>query len=205
MEEPTFTLTKKSLVSLLGSVFGRPHPDDPGDPSNPWGPYGPVGPWIRPLHYWGMLNPQPLPPIDGPLPDPWRWGAFALPWKLGPVPDPWRFAFVIRTMIGTILSQHQLAEALSGESGKSTEAMGKRINLVADWICGNEPISILIPVPPGPPGDDEPRPIHPEEVLAAAVQFQLTARQLRRHPIHVKLAQAADHLLKVGVEGLKHN
>ena len=205
MKEQAFTLPKESLFSLLCLVFDRPHPDDPGNPGNPWGLYGPIGPWITPLRHWAMLNPQPLPPVDGPHPDPWRRGLFPPPWKMGPVPDPWRFASVVRTMIETVLSQYQLAEALSIDSNTSSEAMGKRISLIADWICGNEPISILIPIPPGPPGDDEPRPIHPEEILAAAVQFQVAARLARKHPVHVQLTQAANLLLEVGVEGLKHS
>src|SRR4029453_2006060 len=36
------------------------------------------------------LNPQPLPPVAGPSPEPWRAGGpHPIPWVAGPLPDPW--------------------------------------------------------------------------------------------------------------------
>src|SRR5918912_863399 len=100
----TLTLTKASLVQLLDAVL-YPNPEDPDSP---------IGPVTRALT-WVLLNPQPLPPVAGPFPDPWRrlvsvlLNPQPLPPVAGPFPDPWRSAFLARTVIDQAVAQYRSA------------------------------------------------------------------------------------------------
>src|SRR5574340_185891 len=131
----TITLTKASLVRLLDAVL-YPNPDDPGGP----GPIGPVIRWALRDLSWVLLNPQPLPPVSGPVPDPWRrllWALLnpqPLPPVAGPQPDPWRSAFLARAVIDQAVAQYRSAEIQSGaeQSARAFEAVRSYIRACVD-------------------------------------------------------------------------
>lgn len=185
-------LTKAALVSLLDGVL-YPNPDDPGDPGNPWGPYGPGGPvirWdIRDLS-WIMLNPQPLPPVAAPSPDPSRFR---------PPPQPWRLAVLARTLIDRVVAQYQFAEVL-GATEQSEKAIGyvrSYIRDVVDDWCGTRPPKWPWPWPPSFDANQ----LRPIDLLAAGAQFQKAAAL--DNPLRADFSAAANQLFETGLKRLE--
>jgi hypothetical protein len=180
----TVTLTKASFVKLLDTVL-YPNPDDPGDPRNPWGPYGPIGPVAQALRdlSWVLLNPQPLPPVAGPS------------------PLPWRSAFLARTVIDQAVAQYRSAEMLSAEqSARALEAVRSYIREFVDDYCGTRPPKWPRPWP-WPPKLDSVQP-HPVDLLVAGAQFQKAADF--DNPLRTDFSSAADQLFETGLRQMEN-
>ncbi len=166
--------TLAALVSHFGSFF--PGPDDP----EPSGPSAPVV--RRALERFG------------PQPEPWRWAA------LNPQPLPPRSAFAVvlaRTLTEQVETLQTVAQALPAESGESIQAhLGTLISRFVD-DCGNGVIVVHLPKGgPWPPGDDEPKPIGPEELVMLGAQLTLRAQP------HPALEAAGETLMALGLERL---
>lgn len=175
------TLPTSTFAQVLQSFY--PNPDDSG----PWGPIGPIiraalgnAAWSRMAAI--MLNPQPLPP-----------GA-------GPVPDPWRAAALARMTIDRAVSQFQLTETLLGReaSEQAIEAVGMQIQAFVDDYCGTRPRPWPRPWP-WPPFESEK--IEPLDLLIAGAQFEIAARA--KNPLQETFAAAAEQLMQTGVQRLE--
>lgn len=181
-----FTLTKAALVNLLDGVL-YPNPDDPGNPSSPWGPYGPIGPVAQVLRDLSrvLLNPQPLPPVAGPF------------------PDPWRSAFLASTVIDQAVAQYRSAEMLSAEqSERGMEAVRSHIREFVDDYCGTRPPKWPRPWPW--PTKFDPAQLRPLDLLAAGAQFQKAADFGSDNPLQADFSAAADQLLETGLRRMEN-
>lgn len=179
MHEDVFHAVETMLRSGGLSAY-YPNPDDPGDPNNPWGPYGPIGP-VANLYQRliiAALNPQPLPPVGGPQ------------------PDPWRAQLTARAVINQAFIQSQLAE-MAGDGGRQREQFGQQLNMLVDWWCGTPPRPWPFPWPPPPWWREQ---FAPEELVIAGLQFRQAARY--DTPFQSEFAAAADRLLETGMGGL---
>ena len=205
----TITLTKAALVNLLDGVL-YPNPDDPDAPSNPWGPYGPIGPVARALRdlSWVLLNPQPLPPVAGPLPDPWHRLAWVLlnpqplPPVAGPFPEPWRSAFLARTVIDQVIGQSRSVEMLPAEqSERGMAAVRSSLREFVEEYCGTRPPRWPRPWP-WPPKFDATQ-LRPLDWLVAGAQFQKAADVGSNNPLQADFS-AADQLLETGLRRMEN-
>lgn len=181
------TVTKAALVKLLNEAL-YPNPDDPGNPNNPWGPYGPIGPLIRGAlrDFSGvLLNPQPLPP------------------KEGPHPDPWRSALVARTVIDQVVAQYRFAEVMGGreQAERAVETIQSQIGEFVDDYCGTGAPRWPLPWPF--PLGLEPADLDPVDLLVAGAQFQKAADSVANGPLQGDLSAAADKLLETGMRRLE--
>jgi hypothetical protein len=183
------TFTKDALVNLLDAML-YPNPDDPG----PYGPIGPIIRWELRDFSWVLLNPQPLPPVTGPVPDPWR---------LGPGPQPWRSAFLARTVIDRAVAQYQFAEVLAGteQSEGVTTAVGLQIREFVDDYCGTRPPKWPRPLP-WPPQFD-PAQLRPLDLLIAGAQFQKAADLAPDNPLREDFLAAANQLFETGLRRME--
>ena len=177
MTHTHFQLSPASLATLVSGFGGFfPGPDD-AEPS------GPSAPIIR----------RALERV-GPQPEPWLWAA------LNPQPLPPRSAFAMvlaRTLTEQVESLQMVAQALPAESGESIRAYVR--TLISRFIddCGNGVIVIHLPKHgPWPPGDDEPKPIGPGELVMIGAQLTRAAR------LHPALEAAGETLMALGLERL---
>jgi hypothetical protein len=172
--EQSFTFTKASLVKLLDAVL-YPNPDDPDSP---------IGPVTRALT-WILLNPQPLPPVAGPH------------------PEPWRSAFLARMVIDQAVAQYRLAEILStGEqSEKAFEVVRSVIHEFVDDYCGNRPLRWPFPWPL--PLRWETVQIGPLDLLTAGAQFQKAADAMADKPLQANFSAAANQLFEAGLRRME--
>lgn len=163
----TITLTKTALVNLLDTISD-----------------------VRTIRdfSWVYLNPQPLPPIAGPL------------------PDPWTSAFVARSVIDQAIAQYHTVEQLPAEQAESGFAVVRSaINeFVLRW-CDNEPpppppFSVPWPFPP----KFDTAQLRPVDLLVAGVQFQRAADFGSEHPLQADFSAAADQLLETGLQRLEN-
>jgi hypothetical protein len=118
-------------------------------------------------------------------------------------PHPGLIAALTRNLIDSMVSQYDLAEAISiapEQSRKATDLFRKRIQDWAEVVCGNELPKLNLPVSPQPPDGGEPRPIHPTEILAVGVEFDRAARRLGNHPLQEAFAAAAGRILGAGLK-----
>ena len=142
------------LVALISGRFGlNPDPDGPEvGPNTPWGP-------IITQAYDHVRT------LYGPQPEPWRLDRVAL--NPQPLPPRWMVAGALAlALTGQTARLQELAQALPREAQGSVEAYRK--GLITRFVddCGNGLIVIHLPKHgPFPPGDDEPKPIGPEEQL----------------------------------------
>ena len=201
----SFTLTKAALVRLL-DLTAFPNPDDPHSPvgpytrgsfvgfPNPDDPHSPVGPYTRGWS-WAMLNPQPLPPIAGPRPE---------PQPLEPQPNPWRSAFRARMVIDQAIAAFRAAEMTSYEDQTSRGLDGARMSIreLVDEYCGNVPPRWPRPWPA--PLTLEMPEYGPIDLLAAGVQFQKAAELLTGNILYEEFSAAADQLLETGLSRLEN-
>jgi hypothetical protein len=169
--------TRYGMAALADLSAYYPNPDDPGDPNNPFGPYGPIGPVAN--VYWRLLiaglNPQPLPPVSGPR------------------PEPWRGMMMARAAINRAYIQTQMAERLGEHSGFGA-ARQDLAAMIDDW-CGTGP-KWPFPWPPPPWWHGR---LEAEELLTAGLQFKAAARM--DTPLRDDFAAAADRLMEVGMAG----
>jgi hypothetical protein len=146
-----FSISKTAFVNLIDAYL----PSD--DDSGPWGPLGPV---IRDRLLWILLNPQPLPP------------------RQGPQPDPWRSRTLVRTIVDRTVSQLQLAEVMDAERLESTtEIASSQVLRFVDEFCGTWP-----PRWPWPPKFD-PRELLPLDLLVAGAEFHKAAEMTTDHTL----------------------
>jgi len=198
----SFTLTRASLVRLLDRL-GYPNPDDPDSP---------IGPNIRTSYselLWSMLNPQPLPPIAGPFPEPWRRLAWVLlnpqplPPRIGPHPEPWRSALLARAVIDNAVAQYRRTEMMTSgaEPEMAAEAARTSVREFVDDYCGNVPPRWPRPWPW--PLTADPTPRDPMELLVAGAQFQRASEAVAGTPLQEDFAAAADQLFEIGLRRLE--
>lgn len=204
--EPTdnqFTLSRSMLVSLLDAL-GYPNPDDPGDPNNPWGPYGPGGPVssrFREALSWAMLNPQPLPPVNGPSPDPWRSMA-ASRLTAGPQPEPWHSmltALTARMVIDGAVARIRGAEnaGMDEQSERVYNSVRASIREFVDDWCGTPPRRWPRPWPwPLTMNGYTPDPV---DLIAAGAQFHLAAAAVDEGTLQEEFGAAANRLFETGL------
>jgi hypothetical protein len=179
----TLTVSKASLIALLDGLY-----DDPYDPIDPDSPIGPIIRWS-----WVALNPQPLPPVASPVPDPWRLaGAFS---------QPWRAALLARTSIDRLIAAAQFAEIAAGAAEAGQDAIRKRIAQLVDDFCGNRPPRWPFPWP-WPPKPDADH-LGPVELVVIGAQFQKAADAMVDNPLHADFSAAADQLLETGLERME--
>jgi hypothetical protein len=126
------------------------------------------------------LNPQPLPPKEGPL----------------------RAALVARTMIAGAIDITEAAEAITGSSDAAAQAVRAKVAAFVDDWCGTPPRPRPFPRPWGPlmHGDEGLRPI---DLVAAGVQFQKAAEVLADGPLGATFQGAADALVDTGLSRLE--
>lgn len=180
----SFTITKASLVELLGLPVGDLDPYDPDNPINP------VIRWILRDVVW--LNPQPLPPVGGPVPDHWRLS--------GPLPDPWRAALLARLAIDRLVAEGQHAEVAERAEG-GHDAIRIWIAQLVDEFCGNRPPRWPLPWP-WPPKLDAAQ-LRPMDLLMVGAQLQRAADAMVDNPLQAGFAAAADQLLETGLQRLE--
>ncbi len=178
MKTSSLNVPLKTLVSLVSHLVGGYEDPDHPLPHGPWDPvirkslervrefYGPQPePWA-----WVALNPQPLPPLT--------LGAVAL----------------ARSVVDQVSSLSELSKALPEASQESvaTYSSGFIKRFIDD--CGNGIIVIHIPRGfPWPPGDDEPKPIGPEELVVIGAQLVSAAA------VHQDLEAAGIALIEMGL------
>lgn len=190
----SYVVTKAALLDLLNWA-ALPNPDDPDSP---------IGPYSSDLS-WALLNPQPLPPKEGPFPDPWRrllWVLLnpqPLPPKQGSQPDPWRSAFQARMVIDQAVGLYRAAEMqVSGvDTERAYEAARMSISEFVDDYCGNVPRRFPSPWPSPLGGEFGVR--SPRELLAAGTQFARAADATQDSMLQSELQAAADQLLETGL------
>ncbi len=193
-----------SWASALEGMF--PNPEEPGNPNNPWGPYGPGGPVSREQlvrlvlsrALWAMLNPQPLPPVAGPQPEPWRQRAM-----FDPEPSPWRSALLARGVVDQAVAAHQATEMFGNgaQTERASQAIRAYVHQFADDYCGTVPHRWPRPWPW--PYTWEPEQITPLELLVAGAQFQKAADALTDSPLHEDFASVANQLFETGLKRLE--
>jgi hypothetical protein len=186
----TFNLSKTSLIALLDSL-----PHDPSDPIDPDNPTNPVILWA--LRHVAWLNPQPLPPLAGPQPDPWRLAR--------PSPQPWRAAALGRTAIDRLVTEARLAEVTTdvGRAETGHGAVRTRIAQLVDEFCGNRPPRWPLPWP-WPPKLDLAQ-LRPLDLLVIGAQFQKAADAMVENPLQADFSAAADQLLETGLSRLENS
>ena len=176
-----FVLTKEMLVRVFDLASIYPNPEGTGG-ERPKGPFDPIGPVAGRYNRFVSvaLNPQPLPPVAGPFPEPWRSAALAQ-------------ALIeeaqTQYLYGAMLGDGQANGLMSNAAGLISEAV--------DWWCGTPPPKWPFPWPP--PWRSEL--VQPEELIIAAVQFHKAA--LFDGPLAGEFAAAADRLLEVGLEQMR--
>lgn len=191
------SISKTAFTNLIDAFL--PQDGDPG----PWGPLGPV---IRDRLLWVLLNPQPLPPREGPEPDPWHRVSSPVPdpWhsRLGGIPVPWRSASLVRLVIHQAVSQYQWVEVMvsAEQLDKSAEIIRSQIRRFVDEFCGTRPPRVPWPWPP----KFDPKELHPLEFLVAGAVFQKTAEAMVNGPLSNDVSAAADRLFETGLKRLEH-
>ncbi len=203
---PGISLSRAAFVRLLDAVL-NPNPDDPGRPRHPWGPFDPIGPVSGAFRdFWSVaLNPQPLSPIVGPIPDPWGWSRMTPnPQPLspggGPGPQPWRAAFEARTVVDQAVSVYRMGETVGGDQAeRAFEAARGHVRDWADWICGNVPRRFPRPWPWPLESDFE---VDPVALLFAGALFQKAADAGADNPLQADFSAAADQLFETGMRQL---
>lgn len=188
------SISKTAFSDLINAFL--PIDDDSG----PWGPAGLVN---NDRLLWILLNPQPLPPKEGPSPDPWHWisGPVPDPWSTGPAPQPWRTAALINHVINQAFSQYQLAQIMVGEEQleRSTEVIGSQIRRFVDEFCGTKP-----PRFPWPPKFD-PKVLHAIDFFVAGTDLQRAADAMTNEPLQEIFSAAADQLFETGLRQLERS
>ncbi len=152
MEEQVF-VPANLVAKLLHSIF----------PSTPYVHMETGGfpqPWI-----WTMLNPQPLPPIAGPLPDPWTRGTSAVPGELIAV-------LYADAQIHQLSALSALTSLFDDQVAGRAVERGLRLVAEADELCPRWPI----PRTPWPWPVDPPRPPRPDEVMSLTESLAYGAR-----------------------------
>ncbi len=194
---PALHLSKASLSRLLDALL-YPNPEDPDDP---WGPLGPISRFDARNLSWAALNPQPLPPVAGPSPDPWRIRAMAgtsFQPAAGPGPQPWRSALLARTVIDYAVANHRWAEASrNGEQAETAFGAARHaISELVDYYCGTGRPRLPLPWPW--PLTTELEPLDPVDMLVAGSQFHKAAAVIQDSPLQSEFAAAADRLFEAG-------
>lgn len=162
----------ESMVGLGDLLAYYPNPEDPDDP---WGPIGPVANiWQRLII--AALNPQPLPPREGPH------------------PDPWRAVHNSRAVINQAVIRAQMAELSGGDIGAYQESFRGNLNMLVDWWCGTPPRKWPFPWPPPPWWHEG---FRPDELVLAGLQFRIAAGL--DTPFQSEFADAAARLMETGM------
>lgn len=175
-------ISRQALFSLVGALTGYPNPDDPNEPRGPWGPV------IRQVR--DKLH------VMGPQPEPWR----AVTLNPQPLPPRWAAASALaEVMLDRVDQLEMMASALPKEAGASVRNYSSdMLRRFVDDYCGNGIIVIRIPRHgPFPPGDDEPKPIGPLELLVMGIKFIGAAERSR------DLSAAGEKLIEVGLQRMQ--
>lgn len=167
----------RALSALIARLTGAfPNPDDAG----------PVGPWGPVIRKAGRQFRQ----VYGPQPDPWRWAA------LNPQPLPPRLVYAValaQAVIDQVDALQDLALALPDEAQRGVQAHASGVIRRFIDDCGNGHIVIHLPRHVvWPPGDDEPRPISPEELVV------IGARLAQAGAVHPDFEAAGQQLGELG-------
>ncbi len=180
-----FVLTKEAILRMFDIASIYPNPEGTGG-ERPKGPFDPIGPVAGRYNrfYAVALNPQPLPPREGPHPEPWRSAVLAQ-------------AIIeeaqMRYLYGAMLSDGHTNGLMNNAASLISEAV--------DWWCGTPPPKWPFPWPfPWPPPWRSEL-VQPEELVIAAVQFQKAAQF--DGPLAGEFGAAADRLLEIGLEQMR--
>jgi hypothetical protein len=191
--KPLFTFSQKSLVNLLNAMI--PMTFDPLDlPHLPRVSVDDVL-WLqRQREKWRREA-----MVGHHLPDPPVPPHYRSPGK----PHPGLIAALARTLIESMVSQYDLAEAISiapEQSRKATDLFRKRITRLGRGGLRQRAPQIE-PACTSPTAEGgEPRPIHPTEILAVGVEFDRATRRLGNHPLQEAFAAAAGRILGAGLK-----
>ena len=136
------------------------------------------------------LDPRPLPPREGPHPDPWRAAEGR--------PVPWRLTVASVGALEALVSMHAAA-SVAADAERARKAVSARFRAAVDDFCGTPP-RYRFPFPPFPPrGDDAD--VLPADALAAAAVFHAAFLAVRDEALGADLGQAAERLLGRALEG----